>query len=178
MKLYSHYGINDFIICLGYKGYVIKEFFINYFLHTSDVRIRLDQDKIDVLQQRGEAWTVTLIDTGENTLTGGRLKRVGSYLRSEEDFCFTYGDGLADEKPAGDGGWINGGFFVLSNKTLDYIENDETSWETEPLSRLAAEGQLVAYEHRGFWRPMDTLRDKQQLNEMFASGKPPWQVWD
>lgn len=219
MKLYSAHGINEFIICCGYKGYIIKEYFANYFLHMSDVTFDMQNNEMQVHQRNAEPWKVTLIDTGENTLTGGRLKRVESYLKDEDAFCFTYGDGVADvdisglvdfhqkheklasvtavqppgrygalnideqlvtgftEKPKGDGGRINGGFFVLSPECLKYIINDQTSWEGEPLSQLASEGQLMAYEHEGFWQPMDTLREKTLLEELWDSGKAPWKVW-
>ena len=218
MKIYSSYGINDFIVCLGYKGYVIKEYFANYFLHMSDVTIDMEHNKMEVHQKGAEPWRVTLLDTGEDTQTGGRLKRVAGYL-GEEDFCFTYGDGVADvniseliafhksnkvkatmtavqppgrfgalvlkdhlitsfqEKPKGDGGWINGGFFVLSPKVIDYIVGDTSVWEREPLEGLAKDQQLAAYFHRGFWQPMDTLRDKGLLEELWASGTPPWKRW-
>jgi glucose-1-phosphate cytidylyltransferase len=220
MKIYSSYGINDFIVCLGYKGYFIKEYFANYFLHMSDVTIDMEQNKLEVHQKGAEPWRVTLIDTGDHTQTGGRLKRVASYLGDDdEDFCFTYGDGVSSvnikeliffhklnnlkatmtavqppgrfgalvlnenlvtsfqEKPKGDGGWINGGFFVLSPKVLDYIEGDRTVWEQEPLEYLAKQKQLSAFFHEGFWQPMDTLRDKGQLEELWASGSPPWKNW-
>ncbi len=219
LKIYSAHGVDDFIICCGYKGYVIKEYFANYFLHMSDVTFDMASNRMEVHERYAEPWRVTLVDTGENTLTGGRLRRVRRYIEGEEAFCFTYGDGLADvdiraliafhrshgrlatvtavqppgrygalvrdgeavrgfvEKPRGDGGWINGGFFVLSPKVLDYIEGDATSWEGEPMWRLAAEDQLRAFEHRGFWQPMDTLRDKNQLEELWASGRAPWKVW-
>ena len=219
MKLYSHHGIQDFVICLGYKGYVIKEYFANYFLHMSDVTFDMSSNnRVEIHQNSAEPWRVTLVDTGENTLTGGRLKRVAKYV-GDGDFCFTYGDGVADvdvgaltrfhrahgklatvtavqppgrygalemsgddvkgfiEKPQGDGGWINGGFFVLSPKVLDYIEGDSTSWENEPLVALARDGRLNAYHHRGFWQPMDTLRDKNHLEELWQSGRAPWKVW-
>ncbi len=218
MKIYSHYGINDFIICLGYKGYVIKEYFTNYFLHMSDVTFDVGSNTMDVHQNSAEPWRVTLVDTGEKTMTGGRLKRVQKYL-GDEDFCFTYGDGVANidvaalvafhkhhgrvstvtavqpagrygalemdgpmvkgfmEKPQGGGGWINGGFFVLSPKVIDYIEGDITSWESGPLQIIAGENQLAAYQHLGFWQPMDTLRDKMHLEELWNSGKAPWKVW-
>jgi glucose-1-phosphate cytidylyltransferase len=220
MKLYSAHGVNEFIVCCGYRGYVIKEYFANYFLHTSDVTFDLAANKIEVHQRYAEPWKVTLVDTGEDTLTGGRLKRVARYIETEDAFCFTYGDGLADidvtaeiafhrrhgkwatvaavqppgrygalelhnssvarfvEKPAGDGaGYINGGFFVLSPCCLDLIGDDSTSWEGKPLDSLAGRGQLMAFEHHGFWRPMDTLRDKNQLEELWASGAAPWKIW-
>jgi glucose-1-phosphate cytidylyltransferase len=218
MKIYSGHGINEFVICLGYKGYVIKEYFANYFLHMSDVTIDMAQNKIEVHQQGAEPWKVTMVETGEGTQTGGRLKRVARYV-GDEDFCFTYGDGVADvditelvefhrsrkvkatltavqppgrfgalvlhdklvtsfqEKPEGDGGWINGGFFVLSPAVLDYVEGDDTVWEREPLDRLAKEHSLAAYLHRGFWQPMDTLRDKNHLEEVWATGRAPWKNW-
>jgi glucose-1-phosphate cytidylyltransferase len=219
MKGYSAHGINEFLICCGYKGYVIKEYFANYFLHMSDVTFDMTNNKMKVHQHNAEPWSVTLVDTGESTMTGGRLKRVSEYIENEEAFCFTYGDGLSDinigasialhreqgklatvtavappgrygaltragnlvtgfvEKPAGDGGRINGGFFVLSPKVLDLIEDDSTSWEGEPLRQLAAAGQLAAYEHQGFWQPMDTLREKNMLEELWRLGKAPWKVW-
>lgn len=220
LKTYSHHGINDFIICCGYKGYVIKEYFANYFLHMSDVTFDMSKNSMEVHQRNAEPWRVTLVDTGEDTMTGGRLKRVAPYLRSEEEFCFTYGDGVSDvnitqlvgfhrthglqatltatyppgrfgaldihqdqrvtsfkEKPKGDGGMINGGFFVLSPKVIDLIANDQTIWEREPLERLAESSQLKAYLHEGFWQPMDTLRDKNHLEELWQSGKAPWKVW-
>jgi glucose-1-phosphate cytidylyltransferase len=218
MKSYSHYGFNDFVICLGYKGYLIKEFFSNYFLHTSDITFDLSKNKMKVHQVNTEKWKVTLVDTGDGTQTGGRLKRVKSYL-GNEDFCFTYGDGLSDvnirdvvkfhkkqktmatlvsvqppgrfgalsldghkitefrEKPDGDGGWINGGFFVLSPKSIDYISGDQTVWEKASLERLANDGQLSAFRHNGFWRPMDTLRDKLYLEDLWSAGRAPWKVW-
>ncbi|MCW5202164.1 glucose-1-phosphate cytidylyltransferase [Desulfobulbus sp. US4] len=218
MKLYSAHGINDFIICLGYKGYIVKEYFAHYFLHMSDVTFDLTKNKMEVHEQKGDPWRVTLIDTGEHTMTGGRLKRVSSYLE-DEDFCFTYGDGVSnvnitelldfhkqqktlatvtatqppgrfgslnmdgnkitrfEEKPAGDSSWINGGFFVLSPEVLKYIKDDTTTWEREPLEQLAQEGQLAAYKHHGFWKPMDTLRDKTQLEQLWNTGKAPWKVW-
>ena len=217
LKIYSHYGINDFVICLGYRGYVIKEYFANYFLHMSDVTFDMANNRMEVHQQYAEPWRVTLVDTGEATMTGGRLKRVRDYVGGGT-FCFTYGDGVSDidirktidfhrthgkiatvtaiqppgrygalnidqavvrnfqEKPAGDGSWINGGFFVMEPRALDYIDGDTTSWELHPLQRLAAEGQLMAYEHRGFWQAMDTLRDKNHLEELWG-GTPPWKVW-
>jgi glucose-1-phosphate cytidylyltransferase len=218
MKIYSAHGINDFTICCGYKGYLIKEYFANYFLHTSDVTFDVANNKMQVHQASAEPWRVTLVDTGEDTQTGGRLKRVSAYLGNEE-FCFTYGDGVSDvdigklvrfhhaqrtlatvtsvrppgrwgslsisqgkitgfkEKPRGDGDSINGGFFVLSPKVVNYIAGDATKWELEPLETLAREGQLSAYQHDGFWQPMDTLRDKVALEEQWASGKAPWKVW-
>jgi glucose-1-phosphate cytidylyltransferase len=218
MKIYSTHGVNDFIVCLGYKGYMIKEYFSNYFLHTSDVTIDIGNNNIEVHQNNAEPWRVTLLDTGIDTMTGGRLKRVRDHL-GDEDFCFTYGDGVSDvniteliafherqdtlatvtaiqlpgrfgalkidngsvsgfeEKPQGDGGWINGGFFVLSPKVLEHIDGDETSWEHKPLARLADQGELSAFLHRGFWQPMDTMRDKTQLEELWESGQAPWKVW-
>jgi glucose-1-phosphate cytidylyltransferase len=218
MKTYSSYGLNDFIICLGYKGYVIKEYFANYFMHMSDVTFDLRQNTTTLHHGHAEPWKVTLVDTGEATQTGGRLKRVAEYLDAE-DFCFTYGDGLSDvnvgrliafhkeqgrlatvssvqppgrfgmltmndgrivgfsEKPPGDGNWVNGGFFVLSPKVLSYLEGDETVWERQPLERLARDGELSGFAHRGFWQPMDHLRDKHNLEELWASGKAPWKVW-
>lgn len=219
MKSYASHGVNDFIICCGYKGYVIKEYFANYFLHMSDVTFDLENNSMEVHEHHAESWKVTLVDTGADTQTGGRLKRVERYLRGEEAFCFTYGDGVSDvdiakqiefhkqhgnlatitavlppgrygalqregqkvnafvEKPRGDGGWINGGFFVLSPKVLDYIEGDSTPWEAEPLSKLASDGELVAYEHGGFWQAMDTLREKNFLEELWQSGRAPWRRW-
>jgi glucose-1-phosphate cytidylyltransferase len=219
LKLYSAHGVNDFVICCGYKGYVIKEYFANYFLHMSDVTFDMSDNTMEVHEHNAEPWRVTLVDTGEDTLTGGRLKRVANYVGGEEAFCFTYGDGLSDvdiaatirlhrehgklatitavqppgrygalqlegqqvtgftEKPRGDGGLINGGFFVLSPKVLDMIEGDNTSWENEPLIKLAQIGEMEAYEHRGFWQPMDTLRDKNQLEELWVNGEAPWRIW-
>jgi glucose-1-phosphate cytidylyltransferase len=219
MKLYSTHGVNDFVICCGYKGYVIKEYFANYFLHMSDVTFDMANNQMQVHEQHVEPWKVTLVDTGEDTLTGGRLKRVAQYVQNEDAFCFTYGDGVSDiditqeiafhrehgkwatvtavqppgrygalqmegkqvagfmEKPRGDGGLINGGFFVLSPKCLDLIEGDASSWEGTPLMELANQSQLMAFEHHGFWRPMDTLRDKNQLEELWDSGKAPWKIW-
>lgn len=219
MKIYSAHGVNEFIICCGYKGYLIKEYFANYFLHTSDVTFDMQNNEMKVHQRYAEPWKVTLIDTGENTLTGGRLRRVAEYVKDEEAFCFTYGDGVSDvniteliafhkaqgvkatltaaippgrfgaldmtgskvnsfrEKPQGDGAMINGGFFVLSPEVIDYIQDDNTIWEREPLERLAEEGQLAAFHHNGFWQPMDTLRDKVHLEELWQSGKAPWKVW-
>lgn len=219
MKIYSHYGINDFIICCGYKGYVIKEYFANYFLHTSDITFDMSNNDMKIHQSSSEPWKVTLVDTGESTMTGGRLKRVAKFLKEEEAFCFTYGDGVADididalirfhkqnnvqatltatyapgrfgaldiqngkvgnfkEKPKGDGGMINGGFFVLSPKVIDLIEGDDTTWEREPLEQLALNGQLAAYQHEGFWQPMDTLRDKTGLEALWNSNRAPWKFW-
>jgi glucose-1-phosphate cytidylyltransferase len=218
MKGYSTHGIYDFVICLGYKGYVIKEYFANYFLHMSDITFDMRNNKMTVHQNNAEPWQVTLVDTGEQTMTGGRLRRIAPYVQGE-DFCCTYGDGVGDvditalvafhkqsgrlatltatqppgrfgslvvdesrvlsfqEKPRGDGGWINGGFFVLSPSVLDYIAGDNTTWEREPMERLAAEGQLSVYRHHGFWQPMDTLRDKTQLEKLWSDGRAPWKVW-
>ena len=217
MKIYSAHGIHDFIICTGYKGYVIKEYFANYFLHTSDITFDMRDNSREVHCKHAEPWKVTIVDTGDNTLTGGRLKRVASFIGAET-FCFTYGDGVSDvditasiqehrrcgrlvtvaavqppgrfgmldisggcvtgfkEKPEGDGGWINGGFFVMEPKAIEYIAGDDTTWEREPLQRLAAENQLSAYIHRGFWQPMDTLRDKVLLEELWAKGDAPWKL--
>lgn len=219
MKTYSHFGIDDFVVCCGYKGYVIKEYFANYFLHMSDVTFDMVHNQMTVHQKHAEPWRVTLVDTGDATMTGGRLRRVREYVAGEEDFCFTYGDGVADvditaliafhrsqrvlatltatvppgrfgalaiqdgivhsfqEKPMGDGGMINGGFFVLSPKVIDLIAADQTVWEREPLESLASSGQLAAYQHDGFWQPMDTLRDKLYLEELWSLGKAPWKVW-
>lgn len=219
MKMYSAHGINDFVICCGYKGYVIKEYFANYFLHMSDVTFNMRENTMKVHDRRAEPWNVTLVDTGDNSMTGGRLRRVTEYIDNEEFFCFTYGDGVGDidisatiafhkehgkaatltatcppgrfgaldiqcgrvlnfkEKPKGDGALINGGFFVLSPSVLDYVSDDSTVWEQEPLMRLAAAGQLMAYEHSGFWQPMDTLRDKILLEELWGSDKAPWKCW-
>ena len=218
MKIYSAHGINDFVICCGYKGYLVKEYFANYFLHMSDVTFDMKNNTMDVHQKNAEPWKVTLVDTGEDTLTGGRLKRAKDYVSDQEAFCFTYGDGLANvditglidfhrsqkklatitavqppgrygsldiqnnsvsrfiEKPKGDGGWINGGFFVLSPKCIDYIEGDQSSWEGEPLERLAKEAELGAYMHNGFWQPMDTLREKNLLEALWVSGQAPWKT--
>ena len=218
MKAYSAHGINEFVVCCGYKGYVIKEYFANYFLHMSDVTFDMKHNKMEVHQNSAEPWRVSLVDTGENTMTGGRLKRVRDYI-GDDDFCFTYGDGVGDvdissliafhkqegrlatltatqppgrfgsinldgqrvgsfqEKPQGDGAWINGGFFVLNPKVIDYINDDRTVWEREPMERLAHDGQLSAWLHRGFWQPMDTLRDKNHLEYLWASGNAPWKVW-
>ena len=220
MKMYSHHGIHDFVICCGYKGYVIKEYFANYFLHMSDVTFDMKHNRMEVHSERAEPWTVTLVDTGDESMTGGRLRRVADYVRDEQAFCFTYGDGVSDidisasiayhrahgkaatltatyppgrfgaldiregrvhsfvEKPRGDGALINGGFFVLSPKVLPYLESDATIWEREPLQRLAEDGQLMSYQHDGFWQPMDTLRDKVYLEELWATGKAPWKQWD
>jgi glucose-1-phosphate cytidylyltransferase len=219
MKIFSAHGVNDFVVCCGYRGYVIKEYFANYFLHMSDVTFDMRENGMDVHQRNAEPWRVTLIDTGDDSNTGGRLKRVRDYLAPGEAFCFTYGDGVADvditaqisfhkrhgklatvcavqppgrygalmregdavlgfrEKPPGDGAWINGGFFVLQPDVIDYVENDATSWEGGALVKIAADGQLKAWEHRGFWQPMDTLRDKTHLEELWASGNAPWKVW-
>lgn len=219
MKVYSAFGINDFIICLGYKGYLIKEYFANYFLHMSDVTFDIQNNAMTVHQNFAEPWKITLVDTGANSMTGGRLKRVKDYI-GNEDFCFTYGDGVGDinissvidlhrkegrlstvtavqqpgrfgsiefddhrvrgfvEKPHGESGWINGGFFVLSAKTIDYIENDQTIWEREPMQKLASDNQMSVYFHNGFWQPMDTLREKHLLEELWQTGKAPWKVWE
>src|SRR5471032_789726 len=189
LKSYSAHGINDFVICCGYRGYVIKEFFANYFLHTSDVTFDLQKNSMEVHERHAEPWKVTLIDTGADTLTGGRLKRVRQYVEHDEAFCFTYGDGVSDididgqrivsfkEKPQGDGAWINGGYFVLSPKVIDYIAGDATTWEKEPMERLASDGQLDAFHHHGFWQPMDTLRDRMLLEDLWDSGKAPWKRW-
>lgn len=219
MKIYSAHGVNQFVICCGYRGYMIKEYFANYFLHMSDVTFDMSENRMEVHQKNAEPWRVTLVDTGENTMTGGRLKRVANFIRNDDLFCFTYGDGLSDvhignaiqfhekhgklatitavqppgrygaleladssvtgfmEKPRGDGGLINGGFFVLSPRVLELIENDASSWEGKPLTALARMGELMAYEHHGFWQAMDTLRDKNQLEELWAAGKAPWKVW-
>ena len=219
MKIYSFHGINDFIICCGYKGYVIKEYFANYFLHQSDITFDMSKNTMKIHQERVEPWKVTLIDTGEQTMTGGRIKRIKEYLDDGEDFCLTYGDGLANiditkliafhknhgraatlsaiyppgrfgaldiiesqvtsfcEKPRGDGALINGGFFVLNSKALDYIQGDNTIWEQEPLKKLATEGELMSFKHEDFWQPMDTLRDKHYLEELWESEKAPWKLW-
>lgn len=220
MKMYASHGINDFVICCGYKGYVIKEYFANYFLHMSDVTFNMRDNSMEVHNKRAEPWGVTLVDTGDHSMTGGRLRRVCDYVKDEEAFCFTYGDGVGDidiadtirfhkahgkaatltatyppgrfgaldirqgqvmsfkEKPKGDGAMINGGFFVLTPKVLDYLIDDSTIWEQEPLNNLASDGQLMAYEHHGFWQPMDTLRDKNHLEELWDSGNAPWKTWD
>ncbi len=220
MKMYSSHGINDFVICCGYKGYIIKEYFSNYFLHQSDVTFRMQNNTTEVHKERAEPWTVTLVDTGDNSMTGGRLARVFEYIKDEESFCFTYGDGLSDvnisklidfhrghgqdatltatyppgrfgaldvqnnqvmkfrEKPKGDGALINGGFFILSPKVLHRISGDDCSWEQEPLKSLALDGKLMAYIHDGFWQPMDTLRDKMYLEELWQTKKAPWKSWE
>ena len=221
MKIYSTHGINDFVICCGYKGYMIKEYFKNYFLHQTDITFQIKDNKMKVLEKNNvEPWVVTLVDTGENTMTGGRLKRVKEHVEGEEAFCFTYGDGLSDvdisalikfhkqhgkqatltatrppgrygvlkfgpknivksfqEKPDGDGSWINGGFFVLSPSVIDLIKDDQTSWEIEPLNTLANNNQLFAFRHDGFWQPMDTLREKIMLNQLWDAGKADWKNW-
>jgi glucose-1-phosphate cytidylyltransferase len=219
MKIYSAHGINDFVICCGYKGYMIKEYFANYYLHMCDVTVDMEHNRMEVHQNKAEPWRVTLVDTGEDTMTGGRLRRVRSYVEGEEEFCLTYGDGVGDvditsliefhrkqgtlatmttvqppgrfgavnleehkivsfrEKPDGDGGWINGGFFVLSPAVIDYIEDDATPLEHEPMERMAAERKLSAYLHDGFWHPMDTLRDKVYLDSLWESGRAPWKLW-
>jgi glucose-1-phosphate cytidylyltransferase len=219
MKIYSHWGVNDFIVCLGYRGYVVKEYFANFHLHSSDVRFNLATGEAEIMRAKGEPWKVTLVDTGETSMTGGRLQRVLPFVEAEKSFCMTYGDGVGDvnvprliafhdahgkratvtavppprrfgqlevtgdrvasfvEKPAGDGGLINGGFFVLSPEVAGYLEGDQTIWEQKPLQRLAAEGQLHAYRHEGFWQPMDTLRDRTELEDLWATGKAPWKLW-
>jgi glucose-1-phosphate cytidylyltransferase len=219
MKVYATHGVNEFIICCGYKGYVIKEYFANYFLHMSDVTFDMARNSMEVHNRKAEPWKVTLVDTGDDTMTGGRLKRIADYVRDEDIFCVTYGDGVANvditseiqfhhahgklatitavqppgrygalqlngdrvngftEKPRGDGGLINGGFFVVSPKCLDLIEGDETSWEGAPLTALASAGQLMAFEHDGFWQPMDTLREKNLLEQLWSEGRAPWKVW-
>lgn len=220
MKMYSAHGINDFIICCGYKGYMIKEYFANYFLHTSDITFNMRENTMKVHDQRAEDWSVTLVDTGETSMTGGRLRRVADYIRDDEAFCFTYGDGVGSmdisaavafhkshgkaatltatyppgrfgaldisegrvlnfkEKPKGDGAMINGGFFVLSPQVLDYLKDDSTVWEQDPLMSLAEKGQLMAFEHPGFWQPMDTLHDKNLLEKLWQSGNAPWKFWN
>ena len=220
LKMYSHHGVNDFVICCGYKGYVIKEYFANYFMHMSDITFDMRSNRMEVHSKRAEPWTITLVDTGEQSMTGGRLKRVAQYVSKDEAFCFTYGDGVSDldisatldfhrqhgkaatltgtypaarfgalelkgkqvtafkEKPRGEGGMINGGFFVLSPSVIDLVDDDSTVWEQGPLASLAARGELMAYEHEGFWQPMDTLRDKQLLDELWASGEAPWKKWE
>ena len=219
MKVYSEHGVNEFIICCGYKGYVIKEYFANYFLHMSDVTFDMQHNQMEVHQRYAEPWKVTLVDTGEDTMTGGRVKRIADYIKDEQLFCLTYGDGVSDvnitqliafheqqnvkvtltgvlppgrfgaldidnhkvrsfkEKPKGDGAMINGGFFVLSPTVIDYIDGDDTIWEREPLERLAEQGELAAFPHQGFWQPMDTLRDKLHLEELWQSGNAPWKIW-
>ena len=219
IKMYSAHGINDFVICCGYKGYIIKEYFANYFLHMSDVTFDIEHNQMKVHQRKAEPWRITLVDTGDNTMTGGRLKRVAEYIKDEEAFCFTYGDGVGDvdisasiafhkthgklatvtavsppgrfgmlalegdavrgfeEKPRDGSNWINGGFFVLSPRVLETITDDTTSWELEPMAKLASDDQLRSFKHNGFWQPMDTLREKNQLEDMWASGKAPWKNW-
>lgn len=219
MKIYAAHGVTDFVICCGYKGYVIKEYFANYFLHMSDVTFDMRENEMVVHEKRAEPWRVTLVDTGDDSMTGGRMKRIADHVKDEEFFFFTYGDGVGDidisnsiefhrqhgklatmtatyppgrfgaleiedgrithflEKPKGDGGMINGGYFVLNPKVIDYIDGDATIWEQEPLRNLAMDGELMAFEHHGFWQPMDTLRDKQHLEGLWASGKAPWRVW-
>ena len=220
MKIYSSHGVNDFIICCGYKGYLIKEYFANYFLHMSDVTFDMQNNQMEIHRKRTEPWSVTLVDTGDNTLTGGRLRRVTEYLKDEENFCFTYGDGVSDvnitelikyhkshgklatltavrqpgrygalkldsmdmvnefqEKTEGERSWINGGFFVLNPKTIDLIESDNVSWESHPLTTLAKQNQLASFKHDGFWQPMDTLREKTLLNDLWLKGKAPWKKW-
>lgn len=220
MKIFSTHGVNDFIICCGYKGYLIKEYFANYFLHQSDVTYKMQNNSVEVHQNNTEPWSVTLVDTGDKTMTGGRLKRIGEYVKDEKSFCFTYGDGLGDinisalikfhkdhgkqatitatrppgrygalkfgpkdivdhfqEKPDGDGSWINGGFFVLNPKVIDLIKDDNVAWEDVPLTTLAKKKQLFAYKHNGFWQPMDTLREKIMLNKMWNEKKAPWKIW-
>lgn len=221
MKILSAHGVQDFVICLGYKGYVIKEYFANYFLHASDVTFEIANQRMNVHQNNAEPWRVTLVDTGDETMTGGRLKRVKRFIEGESEFCFTYGDGVGDidltsvlkvhrerrllatvtatqmpgrfgsldlndqgkvvgfrEKPHGDGGWINGGFFILNPKALEYVDGDTTVWEDGPLQKLAGDGQLAAYFHRGFWQPMDTVRDRIRLQELWESGRAPWKIWE
>lgn len=220
MKLYSTHGINDFVICCGYKGYMIKEYFANYFLHMSDVTFHTASGEMEVHRKKAENWRVTLVDTGDDSMTGGRLRRVKDYLKDEEAFCFTYGDGVSDvditaeiafhkahgklatilavqppgrygalemdgdavsgftEKPKGEAGWINGGFFTLSPKVIDHIEGDGTYWEYEPMRHLAKTGELRAFKHDGFWQPMDTLREKNMLEDLWDAGKAPWKIWD
>ncbi len=219
MKSYSAHGVNDFVICCGYKGYLIKEYFANYFLHMSDVTFDMAKNEMKVHQQKAEPWRVTLVDTGDDTMTGGRLRRVADYVKGDESFCFTYGDGLSNvdirasiafhkqhgklatvtavqppgrygalqrdgdvvtaftEKPRGDGGLINGGFFVLSPKCVDLIADDRTPWEAEPMAKLAEAREMMAFEHLGFWQPMDTLREKNTLEELWSSGRAPWKIW-
>ena len=219
MKIYSSYGLNEFVLCTGYKGYMLKEFFANYFMHTTDVTFDICQGTMEVHNSKTEPWKVTLIDTGENTMTGGRLKRIAPYVK-DAHFCMTYGDGVSNvnigklidfhrahgklctvtatkpaarfgalglkddqvthfkEKPAGEGGYINGGFFVLSPKSLDYIDGDASTWENEPMSKLAEQGQMKAFLHDDFWQPMDTIRDRKQLESLWQTGKAPWKVWE
>jgi glucose-1-phosphate cytidylyltransferase len=219
MKIYSAHGINEFVICCGYKGYIIKEYFANYALHMSDVTFDMSHNRMTVHDRRAEPWIVTLVDTGDHSMTGGRLRRVADYVRQDDAFCLTYGDGVADvdisaliafhrqhgkmatvtathppgrfgaihavdgrvlhfqEKPVGDGALINGGFFVLSPRVFDYLGDDSTIWEQEPLKRLAADEELMAFQHHGFWQPMDTLRDKDHLNHLWDSGHAPWKIW-
>jgi glucose-1-phosphate cytidylyltransferase len=219
MKTYSAYGVNDFIICCGYKGYVIKEYFANYFLHMSDVTFCMKDNSMSIHQNNAEPWTVTLVDTGESTLTGGRLKRVQEYVKDEDAFCFTYGDGVSDvniadlikfhqehgklatltatrppgrygalkitnnsvemfqEKPEGDGSWINGGYFILSPEVIKNIDGDDSIWEQEPLKKLAKDGELMSFKHDGFWQPMDTLHEKTMLNNLWNSNNAPWKKW-
>ncbi len=219
MKMYSSHGINSFVVCCGYRGYIIKEYFANYFMHMSDITFDMSENRMEVHHRKAEPWRVTLVDTGESTMTGGRLKRVAEYVKHDDAFCFTYGDGVSDvdirtsiefhrkhgkhatvtavlppgrygalerdgdrvtgfiEKPRGDGGMINGGFFVLSPACLELIEGDNTSWESTPLIRLTAMDELRAFEHRGFWQPMDTLRDKTMLEDLWATGRAPWKQW-
>ncbi|MDX8378081.1 MAG: glucose-1-phosphate cytidylyltransferase [Mariprofundales bacterium] len=219
MKIYSAHGVNEFIICLGYKGYLIKEYFANYFLHMSDVTFDMRNNNMQVHQNTAEPWQITLIDTGADSMTGGRLRRAQAYLEPDEDFCFTYGDGVSDvniteaiafhkqervfatltavqppgrfgaidmkeqritsfeEKPQGDGSWINGGFFVLSPKIFTYIKDDQTIWEKVPMQQLAKDGQLAAFRHQGFWQPMDSLRDKNYLEKLWEQGEAPWKIW-
>ncbi len=220
MKIYSSHGVNEFIICCGYKGYLLKEYFSNYSLHQSDITVSLQENTLNVHQNKSEPWKITLVDTGENTMTGGRLKRISEYVRNEESFCFTYGDGIGNinisdliqfhkshakqatitatrppgrygalkfgsknivesfqEKPDGDGSWINGGFFVLNPSTINLVKDDQTIWEEEPLSNLAKNNELYAYKHNGFWQPMDTLREKILLNNLWNKGNAPWKTW-
>ena len=220
LKSYSYHGINDFVICCGYKGYIIKEYFANYFLHMSDVTFNMKSNQMQVHHKRAEDWNITLIDTGDHSMTGGRLRRVAEYVKDEDAFCFTYGDGVSDlditasiafhrnhgkaatltatyppgrfgaidiqnhqvmsfkEKPKGDGAFVNGGFFVLSPKVLSYLKSDAAIWEQEPLMQLAADGELMAFQHQGFWQPMDTLHDKQVLENLWTSGQAPWKKWE